>query len=118
MLPVLAAGQDPHFTQYNGSPFTVNPAYTGVFNGKARFTSQFRQQWGQSIDPFITTAASLDVKVGESERTRQHPFNVGVQFMNDRSLKGAFRSNYAVLIVERHMVRRREGRIITAKGPF
>jgi type IX secretion system PorP/SprF family membrane protein len=95
LLQVLVvSGQDPHFTQYHAAPFSINPAYTGIFNGRARFISNHRQQWASGVDPFITTSASLDMKLKSNTETGQNPFNIGLQLMNDKSLKGAFRSSY------------------------
>ena len=96
ILPEIASTQDPHFTQFYSAPMTVNPAYTGVFRGQLRFMSNYRQQWNGLGTPFTTAYASLDGKVasGEEETIGQNPFNLGIQFMNDRSMKGAFNSNY------------------------
>ncbi len=86
--------QDPHFTQFYSAPLTVNPAYTGVFRGQLRLMSNYRQQWNSLASPFTTAYVSLDGKVGEMPEVGQNPFNIGVQLMNDRSMKGAFLSNY------------------------
>ncbi len=93
---MLSHAQDPHFTQFYSAPLTVNPAYTGVFRGQLRFMSNYRQQWNGLGTPFTTAYASLDGKLGQQtdEAIGQNPFNVGIQFMSDRSMKGAFRSNY------------------------
>jgi len=87
--------QDPHFTQYYAAPFSVNPAYTGIFSGKARFLTNHRQQWAGAMDPFVTSAASLDVKLTKGRETGQNPFNVGFQVLSDRSFKGSYRSSIA-----------------------
>ena len=65
MLTICGRAQDPHYTQFFAAPFTVNPAYTGVFTGKARFMSNYRQQWGNAIDPYVTATAAMDIKVGQ-----------------------------------------------------
>ncbi len=43
-------GQDIHFTQYNKSPLTLNPALTGNFSGTIRAGGIYRNQWN-SISP-------------------------------------------------------------------
>lgn len=105
-LSLFAQAQDPHFTQFYSAPMAVNPAYTGVFRGQLRFMSNFRQQWNGLGTPFTTAYASLDGKVGSgrSEGVGQNPFNMGVQFMNDRSMKGAFKSNYINTSASYHVV--------------
>ena len=101
---VLLRAQDPHFTQFSAAPFTVNPAYTGVFNGTARFMSNYRQQWANLVDPFTTALVAADVKVGPiSTEQDQHPFNIGVQLMQDKSMAGAFKSSYGGLMASYHV---------------
>lgn len=100
-----AVAQDPHFTQFDAAPFTVNPAYTGVFNGKARFMMNYRQQWANLVDPFTTAVVAGDFKIGEQKLVEgQHPFNLGVQLMQDQSMGGAFKSNYLGLMASYHVV--------------
>jgi type IX secretion system PorP/SprF family membrane protein len=100
----LIHAQDPHFTQFSAAPFTVNPAYTGVFNGTARFMSNYRQQWANLVDPFTTTVVAGDVKVGRMDPDKdQHPFNVGIQLMQDKSMAGAFKSSYGGLMASYHV---------------
>ncbi len=56
--------QDPHFSQYYNTPMHLNPALTGVFNGKYRFGVGYREQWTALLGPnsFKTMLASFDVK--------------------------------------------------------
>ena len=101
----LLSAQDPHFTQFDAAPFTVNPAYTGVFSGTARMLANYRQQWANLVDPFTTTVVAGDVKIGPNNfESDQHPFNIGVQFMQDQSMGGAFKSSYAGLTTSYHVV--------------
>ena len=101
---LCSKAQDPHFTQFVAAPFTVNPAYTGVFNGTARFMANYRQQWANLVDPFTTAVVAGDVKIGTyNPEDGQHPFNIGVQFMQDQSMGGAFRSSYAGLMASYHV---------------
>ena len=96
--------QDPHFTQFTAAPFTVNPAFTGVFNGTARFMSNYRQQWANLVDPFTTAVVAGDVKVGSFDPSAgQHPLNLGIQLMQDKSMAGAFKSNYGGLTASYHV---------------
>jgi type IX secretion system PorP/SprF family membrane protein len=95
LMGSAAIAQDPHFTQYYAAPLSINPAYTGIFNGKARFLTNHRQQWAGAMDPFVTSAASMDVKLTKGRETGQNPFNIGVQLLSDRSFKGSFRSSIA-----------------------
>ncbi len=97
-------GQDPHFTQFTSAPFTVNPAYAGVFKGTARVMSNYRQQWANLVDPFTTATLAADFKLGDyNPNTGQHPFNMGIQFMQDKSMAGAFKSSYVGVMASYHV---------------
>lgn len=103
------SAQDPHFTQFYSAPLTVNPAYTGVFEGQVRVISNYRQQWGNAIDPFTTALVSADAKLGKKAGEGQNPFNIGLQLMNDRSMRGAFKSNYLSATASYHVPMDQDG---------
>jgi len=102
-LEFIVSAQDPHFTQFYSAPFTVNPAYAGVFEGKIRLATNYRQQWGNLADPYVTSSVSVDTKIGSNPKTGQNPFNIGMHFMNDNSMQGAFRSSYFGLVASYHV---------------
>jgi type IX secretion system PorP/SprF family membrane protein len=108
-LSGFVSAQDPHFTQFYSAPLSVNPAYTGVFEGKARVMSNYRQQWASAIDPFTTALVSADIKVVDGKTETQNPFNIGFQVMNDKSMKGAFKSNFLTLTASSHVPMDQEG---------
>lgn len=89
-----AWGQDPHFSQFQAAPLVVNPAYTGLFEGRWRFMSNYRSQYGNLVDPFVTTTVAMDTKLGGQDGSGESPLNIGLQFMNDRTMQGIFSSNY------------------------
>jgi type IX secretion system PorP/SprF family membrane protein len=104
-----AEGQDPHFTQYYATPQLINPAYTGVFNGNLRIGTTYRQQWSSLGAPFNTMAVGLDGKVFNDEVYHQNPFNIGVVFQSDKTLKGALSSNNLTATAAYHVPLNREG---------
>ena len=59
-----AAAQDPYFSQYYAAPLQVNPAMTGVYEGRFRAVVNYRQQWGSVLgtNPFRTVGASFDMR--------------------------------------------------------
>ncbi len=63
VLPELAA-QDPRFSQYYASPWNLNPAMTGVFNGRWRMTANYRDQWNSILSPvpFRTYSAAFETR--------------------------------------------------------
>jgi len=104
-----SVGQDPHFTQYYTTPLLVNPAYTGVFNGGLRVASAYRQQWSSLGAPFNTMAVGVDGKVFNDGVYHQNPFNIGVVFQSDKTLKGALSSNNLTATAAYHVPLNREG---------
>ena len=54
--------QDHHFSQYNSSPLSLNPALTGSINGQDRIITNYRNQWPQLLqyDSYQTFALSYD----------------------------------------------------------
>ena len=91
---LIGNAQDPHYSQFQAAPLVVNPAYTGMFEGQWRFMSNYRSQYGNLVAPFVTTTIAMDTKIGGAEGSGENPFNVGMQFMNDRTMLGIFSSNY------------------------
>jgi len=69
-LFVLASSlkaQDPRFSQYYASPWNLNPALTGVFNGRWRATLNYRDQWNSILSPvpFRTYSAAYEYRANE-----------------------------------------------------
>lgn len=57
-----AFGQDIHFSQFYASPFNINPALTGQFDGDYRFIMNQRTQWRSVTIPYNTWGLSVDSK--------------------------------------------------------
>lgn len=47
--------QDAHLSQFYSSPLNINPASAGNFDGKFRFSSNYRVQWADFNNAFATT---------------------------------------------------------------
>ena len=56
---------DPHFSQIYAYPLWLNPALTGVFDGDARFSANFKDQWTGITNGYQTGAVSADYKATE-----------------------------------------------------
>lgn len=53
--------QDLHFTQYNMSPLTLNPAFMGAFEGTARISGIYRDQWASVLqNQFSSPSVGID----------------------------------------------------------
>lgn len=66
LASVSATAQDIHFTQFNMSPMTLNPAMIGKFEGTVRLGGIFRGQWASVIgasDQYKTPAAWADAPI-------------------------------------------------------
>ena len=58
--PGISRAQDPAFSQFFASPLTLNPALTGKFNGTLRVAGNYRNQWPQINNAFVTSTISVD----------------------------------------------------------
>lgn len=89
-------GQDPVFSQYYAAPVHLNPAMTGVFEGKFRVGLNYRDQWSSVLkdNPFRTIAASFDIRENIS---RYDYFAVGLSVMRDEAGLAQFQQNRSYL---------------------
>ncbi|MCH2083408.1 MAG: PorP/SprF family type IX secretion system membrane protein [Saprospiraceae bacterium] len=56
--------QDIHFSHIHASPFHLNPALTGIFEGDMRLIANYRNQWRSVTADYKTMMASADMKIG------------------------------------------------------
>jgi type IX secretion system PorP/SprF family membrane protein len=71
ILQVVIAGTlkaqiDPHFSQYYAYPMWLNPALTGVINGDARVTANYKNQYATLNNAYKTTAISADMHANQN----------------------------------------------------
>ena len=73
--------QDIHFSVFDMSPLTLNPAHTGNMQGDRRISNIYRNQWKALGKPLETFAAGYD------QRLYFLPGNIGagIVFLNDKS---------------------------------
>src|SRR5215471_19039498 len=55
--------QDPHFSQFFSSPLTLNPAFTGKFDGNVRVAGNYRDQWPTINQAYRTATVSVDFPI-------------------------------------------------------
>jgi len=67
LLGCVAHSQDIHFSQFNASPMTLNPALTGFFNGDYRLIANLRSQWGSFTAPYKTVGGSAEASLFRSK---------------------------------------------------
>lgn len=74
--------QDVVFSQINEAPILLNPANAGA-QYDMRANLNYRQQWRSVTDPFVTMAASADMKMLSQRRSSS--LGLGIFILNDRA---------------------------------
>lgn len=97
-----AIAQDPHFSQFFSSPMTLNPAFTGKFNGTVRIAGNFRNQWPTINRAYQTNTASVDFPILQKEVGEADRLGVGFMGFSDKSAAGAVGFNFFSASVAYH----------------
>lgn len=109
--------QDIHFTLYNMSPLTLNPAQTGAFYGTARVGGIYRDQWRtiSNFEGYRTPSFYVDAPIirgfGENDWV-----GVGGMLVSDRAGVGNLRTNQSMLSVAYHLGLGKEGNSVLTLG--
>ncbi len=98
----VVKAQDPHFSQFFASPLTLNPAFTGKFNGTWRLAANHRDQWPSIPKAYVTTSASLDFPILKGRIPEKDVFGVGVSGLTDASANGLLKLNYGSVSMSYH----------------
>ena len=85
-----SAAQDIHFTMFDLSPLTINPAFIGDFNGTFRVTGNYRIQW-PTIAKYSTPAYAIDAPLFKGLR-KDDWISVGLAATQDKSGEDAFQT--------------------------
>ncbi len=78
------SAQDVHFSQFYSTPLVVNPAMTGIIDGKMRISNNYRSQWGSTGSGYSTFHISGDMPLGRS-RYKNNYFGIGLLLYQDKS---------------------------------
>ena len=97
VFPAVTRAQDPAFSQFFASPLTLNPALTGKFNGSLRVAGNYRNQWPQINNAFITSTVSIDGNILTNKITNGDSWGVGLMAMTDKTANGILTSNYVAV---------------------
>lgn len=106
---LIIRAQDPHFSQFFSSPLTLNPAYTGKFDGDWRLAANHRDQWPSIPKAYVTTSASFDVGILKSRIPKGDVFGIGISGLSDQSADAALKLNYGSLSLSYHKALDEEG---------
>jgi len=94
LLKIASVAQDPHFSQFFASPLTLNPAFTGKFDGNLRAAGNYRNQWPAINNAFVTSTLSVDAPILGNRLSPNDTWGLGVMAMTDRTASGILTSNY------------------------
>jgi type IX secretion system PorP/SprF family membrane protein len=86
--------QDPHFSQFFSSPLTLNPAFTGKFDGTVRVAGNYRNQWPTINRAYQTATLSVDFPILKSLIPETDTWGLGLMGYTDKSANGAVKFNY------------------------
>lgn len=87
--------QDPHFSQFFSSPLTLNPAFTGKFDGAVRIAGNYRNQWPTINRAYQTGTVSADFQIMKNQIAYTDTWGVGIMGYSDKSADGAVSFSYA-----------------------
>lgn len=94
--------QDPHFSQFFASPLTLNPAFTGKFDGTWRLAANHRDKWPSIPKAYVTTSASFDFPILQTKIPEYDVFGVGISGVSDASANSQLKLNYGSLSLSYH----------------
>ena len=109
LLTGTLKAQDPHFSQFFASPLTLNPAFTGKFDGQWRLAANHRDQWPSIPKAYVTTSASVDFPILKKKVPDGDVFGVGLSGVSDASANSALKLNYGSISLSYHKSLDEEG---------
>lgn len=86
--------QDPHFSQFFASPLTLNPAFTGKFDGTVRIAGNYRNQWPAFNNVYTTSTLSVDFGILKNKLPDYDKWGVGILALTDKAGEGVLTNNY------------------------
>lgn len=86
----ISLAQDIHFTMFDLSPLTLNPALIGDFNGTFRVTGNYRIQW-PTIAKYTTPSYGIDAPLFTGLR-KDDWISVSLAVAQDKSGESAFQT--------------------------
>jgi type IX secretion system PorP/SprF family membrane protein len=108
--------QDIHFTQFNMSPLTLNPAHTGAFEGTARLNAIYRDQWSSFLrNQFTTPSFSIDAPIFRGIK-EHHWIGVGMAVVSDKAGTGRLATNFSKFSASYHLALDKEYKNVFTLG--
>jgi type IX secretion system PorP/SprF family membrane protein len=94
--------QDPNFSQFFASPLTLNPALTGKFDGVYRIAANYRNQWPEFNNAFVTGTFSFDIGLLKNRMPEIDQLGIGFLGFTDKSGNGILQNNFAGVSLAYH----------------
>jgi type IX secretion system PorP/SprF family membrane protein len=114
-----ASAQNIHFSQFNMSPQTLNPALTGAFQGTIRLNGIYREQYrtlmSSGNDRFTTPALSVDANIMRGLR-RKDWISGGIMLFSDKAGAVSLSQNAFKLAAAYHLALDKKGSTVLALG--
>ncbi len=108
--------QDIHYSLFNRSPLTLNPAKTGAFLGTARVGGIYRDQWSSFLDDqFTTPSFYIDAPIITGFRDNDW-VGVGLSFVSDEAGAAELSTTSAMLSAAYHFALDKRGRNVLTLG--
>ncbi len=87
LFTLAAKAQDPHFSQFNMSPLTLNPALTGQMDGTYRVGAIYRNQYGSVTIPYVTPSVFVDGGLFKGGKSKSY-LGIGLLILDDQAGDG------------------------------
>ncbi len=108
--------QDIHFSLFNMSPLTLNPALTGAYEGTARVGGIYRDQWASFLpNQFTTPSFFIDAPVIRGFRKNDW-VGVGMLTVNDQAGTAKLKTTMNMLAVSYHFAMDKERKTMLTIG--
>jgi type IX secretion system PorP/SprF family membrane protein len=102
LISLFGKAQDPHFSQFFASPLTLNPAFTGKFEGLWRLAVNHRDQWPSIPKAYVTSSASVDFPIMKNRIPANDVFGIGISGLSDASANSILKLNYGSVSLSYH----------------
>ena len=90
----ISRSQDPHFSQFFSSPLTLNPAFTGKFDGILRVAGNYRNQYPAFNNAYTTGTLSVDFPIFQNKLPEFDTWGLGFIALNDQEGAGVVTNNF------------------------
>lgn len=105
LMTLPLAAQDVHFSMFDMAPLTLNPAYSGAYNGTFRIGGIYRDQWRNvtSVKPYMTPNLYIDAPLFAFGKQKNSWLGAGLNILYDRRGLAALTTMGGSLNVGVHM---------------